>query len=70
MSLNSGPEDFDESPKVPTSTRRYVAGMLIYGALAVLAGLTLDGNIRIATWIFLGGLALKTCIAAIKDPMA
>lgn len=33
-----------------------------YLVLAVLAGLTLDGKIRLATWVFLGGLALKSLI--------
>jgi len=40
--------------------------MLIYAALAVLAGLTLTGNIRLATWIFLGGIALKTWLVVVK----
>ena len=34
-----------------------------YAVLALLAGLTLDGKMRLAVWIFLGGLALKTYIA-------
>jgi hypothetical protein len=41
---------------------RFHVGMAVYLVLAVLAGLTLDGNIRVATWVFLGGLALKSCI--------
>lgn len=40
--------------------------MLIYAALAVLAGFTLTGNIRLATWIFLGGIALKTWLVVVK----
>ncbi len=34
-----------------------------YMVLAILAGVTLDGKMRLAVWIFLGGLALKTYIA-------
>jgi len=38
--------------------------MASYAALALLAALTLDGLLRSAVWIFLGGLAVKTWIAA------
>ena len=34
-----------------------------YAILALLAALTLEGLMRNAVWILLGGLALKTCIA-------
>jgi len=34
--------------------------------LAVLAGFTLEGNIRLGTWIFLGGIALKTWLAVLQ----
>ncbi len=34
-----------------------------YAALGLMALFTLDGLFRIAVWIFLGGLALKTLIA-------
>jgi hypothetical protein len=37
--------------------------MAAYAVLALLATLTLDGKMRLAVWIFLGGLALKTLIA-------
>ena len=69
MSPNSDPEDGNTSSEAPKSKRKYLAGMLIYGVLALLAGWTLDGNIRIATWIFLAGIALKTCISAWQDRM-
>jgi hypothetical protein len=39
-----------------------------YAVLALLAGLTLDGQIRLATWIFLGGLALKTWLVTLQKP--
>ena len=70
MSPHSDPAEAATASEASKSTRRYLAGMLIYGVLAVLAGLTLDGNIRIATWIFLAGIALKTWIAMIKEPKA
>jgi hypothetical protein len=37
--------------------------MTCYAVLAILAGFTLSGEWRIATWVFLGGIALKTCLA-------
>jgi hypothetical protein len=45
---------------------RFAAAMFAYAALAILAGFTLRGNIRLATWIFLGGIALKTYLVVLK----
>jgi hypothetical protein len=45
---------------------RFAAAMAIYAGLAILAGFTLKGDIRIATWIFLGGIAAKTCLVVLK----
>ena len=45
---------------------KFTAAMAAYAMLAVLAGFTLDGNLRIATWIFLGGIALKTFLVVLK----
>jgi len=42
---------------------RFLWAMSTYAVLATLAAVTLDGKIRLATWIFLGGLAVKTVIA-------
>ena len=42
---------------------RFLAAMAAYAALATAAGYTLDGKMRLAVWIFLGGLALRTLIA-------
>jgi hypothetical protein len=42
--------------------------MSAYVVLAVLAGLTLDGPMRLAVWVFLGGLAVKTYIAKLQKP--
>ena len=41
--------------------------MSTYAVLAILAALTLDGVIRIATLVLLGGFALKTYLAVLKD---
>jgi len=42
---------------------RFVTAMACYGVLALLAAVTLEGVFRIAVWILLGGLAVKTWIA-------
>lgn len=41
---------------------RFYRAMAAYVVLALLATFTLDGKFRIAVWIFLAGLALKTLI--------
>jgi hypothetical protein len=43
--------------------KRFFLAMSSYVVLALLAGFTLDGKFRLAVWILLAGLALKTCIA-------
>ena len=47
--------------------RRFVYAILTYVALAILAVITLNGIIRIATLVLLGGFALKTYLAVLKD---
>ena len=47
--------------------RRFIYALLVYAVLAILAALTLDGLIRIATLVLLGGFALKTYLAVLKD---
>ena len=42
---------------------RFLSAMGAYAVLALLAALTLDGMMRYAVWILLGGLAVKTYIA-------
>jgi hypothetical protein len=42
---------------------RFLWAMGTYAVLAMLAAFTLDGKMRTAVWIFLGGLAVKTLIA-------
>ena len=39
-----------------------------YAAIALLAGLTLDGNFRLVVWIILGALALKTYLLTLRKP--
>jgi hypothetical protein len=43
--------------------KRFVRAMAAYAVLALSAAFTLDGKLRLAVWILLGGLALKTYIA-------
>jgi hypothetical protein len=45
---------------------RFIAAEGFYAVLAILAGFTLDGKIRLATWIFLAGIALKTWLVVLK----
>ncbi len=40
--------------------RRFIAAVGAYVLLAVMAGLTLSGVLRVAVWALLGGLAIKT----------
>jgi hypothetical protein len=42
--------------------------MACYAAIALLATFTLDGKFRLVVWVILGGLALKTYIATLKQP--
>jgi hypothetical protein len=44
-------------------TTRFISAMAAYGALATLAGFTLDGNLRLFIWILMGALAVKTYAA-------
>jgi hypothetical protein len=46
---------------------KFAAAMSSYVGLAVLAGFTLTGDWRIAVWIFLGGIAIKTWLVVLKD---
>lgn len=42
---------------------KFLAAILAYAVLAVLDGFLIEGRLRIAVWILLAGLALKTWIA-------
>ena len=45
---------------------RFTAAMCAYAALALLGAIFLTGQIRIALWILLGGLAVKTVIVVLS----
>jgi hypothetical protein len=42
---------------------RLIWAMGSYAVLALLAAFTLDGTLRYAVWILMGGLAIKTYVA-------
>ncbi len=46
---------------------RFVAAMCAYAVLAILAGFTLTGQIRIGTWVILGYFAFRTWLVVLKD---
>jgi hypothetical protein len=52
---------------VPNINRKLAITLSIYAVLAILASFTLDGKIRLATWIFLGAFAFKTWLVVLKD---
>lgn len=43
--------------------KRFYAAMASYAVIAILAAVTLEGKMRLAVWIFIAGLALRTIIA-------
>ena len=45
---------------------KFYLAMTCYALIALLAGLTLDGNARLVVWIFLGGLAIKTYLHTLR----
>jgi len=45
---------------------KFIAAMSTYAALGLLAGFTLTGRIRIATWLILGLFAIKTWLVVLK----
>lgn len=47
--------------------RKFAGAMACYATLALLAGFTLSGNIRIGTWLILGYFAIRTYLAVLKD---
>jgi hypothetical protein len=42
--------------------KRFYAALGTYVVLGILAGVTLEGNFRLATLVFLAGIAVKTYI--------
>ena len=53
----------------PPKRARVLVAFAIYVVLGLLAFFTLDGNIRIATLVFLGGFALKIYLVVLKRRM-
>ena len=47
--------------------RKFALATAIYAVLAILTFFTLDGKIRIATWLFLGAFAFKTWLVVLKQ---
>jgi len=47
--------------------RRFRAALGVYAILGILAAITLDGDFLIGTLILLGGIALKTWLAVLKE---
>jgi hypothetical protein len=48
--------------------RKFYLALACYAAIALLATFTLEGKFLWVVWVFLGGLALKTYIATLKQP--
>ena len=49
--------------KLGSVNKRLAAALSAYAALAMAAGFTLDGKLRLAVWIFMAYLAVRTVIA-------
>ena len=47
--------------------RKFAIALASYVILAILAFFSLDGKIRLATWIFLGAFAFKTWLVVLKQ---
>ena len=46
---------------------RFIVAMSAYAVLAIMAGFTLTGQIRIGTWVILGYFAFRTWLVVLKD---
>jgi hypothetical protein len=54
----------DKTPADKGTAKRFIAAIVAYVVIALLAAFTLDGGVlRNAVWILMAGLALKTYIA-------
>ena len=62
------PGDAPQSEPKSRARKLYTA-LACYGAIALLAGLTLDGNFRLFVWVFLGVLAVRTYLHNLKNPI-
>ena len=50
----------------PTRGRKFYIALAAYAVIALLAGVTLDGKLRLAVWVFLGYLAFRTYFHTIQ----
>jgi hypothetical protein len=57
-----------ESDTGASRGRKFYLALACYAAIALLATFTLEGKFLWVVWVFLGGLALKTYIATLKQP--
>lgn len=64
------PLDTEErpEPEEPHIGRKFYTAMAAYAVLAISAGLTLDGNLRLVVWVFVGALAVKTYLVTQRKP--
>jgi hypothetical protein len=46
--------------------RRFLSAMAVYAVLAILAGFTLTGDMRLLTWFILGAIAFKTWLVELR----
>lgn len=54
--------------EIPLMKIRLILALSAYAALALLAGFTLHNReMRLAVWVLLGGLAIRTWIADLKQ---
>jgi hypothetical protein len=52
----------------PNLERKFYIALACYAAIALLAGLTLEGKLRLAVWVFLGYLAFRTYLHRFQKP--
>jgi diacylglycerol kinase len=46
---------------------RFYLALASYAVLGLMAAVTLEGPFRLAIWVFLGGLALKTWLVTLRE---
>jgi hypothetical protein len=56
------------TPPSPARGRRYYVALASYGAIALLAGFTLDGKLRLGVWLFLAYIAFRTYLHTLQKP--
>jgi len=56
------------SDKSKSTGPRFYVAIICYAAIALLAWLTLDGNLLLIVLVILGALALKTYLHTLREP--